>query len=121
MSRHAELIDLERAAWKALSTSGEAAVEFYDEVLAKDVLMLLPGGMTIDDRATVVDSMRQAAWRSFELSDERVFDLTDGSAVVAYRATAERDGAEPYTALFNSTYVREGGDWRLALHQQTPV
>ncbi len=75
MSQH-ELIDLERSAWKALSTSGDAAAEFYDGVLAKDVLMLLPGGMTIDDRATVVDSMKQADWTSFELSDERVLDLT---------------------------------------------
>jgi len=120
MSQHDELIELERAAWKALSTSGDVAAEFYDEVLAKDVLMLLPGGMTIDDRATVVDSMHQADWTSFELSDERVLDLTDACAVVAYQATAQRDAGD-YTALFNSTYVREGGAWKLALHQQTPV
>ena len=120
MSQH-ELIDLERSAWKALSTSGDAAQKFYDKVLAKDVLMLLPGGMTIDDRATVVDSMGQANWTSFELSDERVFDLTDDSAVVAYKATAERPGAGTYEALLSSTYVREGGAWKLALHQQTPV
>ena len=91
MSPHDELIHLEHAAWKALSTSGDAAAEFYDEVLAKDVLMLLPGGMTIDDRATVVDSMHQADWTSFELADERVLDLTHASAVVAYQATAQRD------------------------------
>jgi len=120
MAQH-ELIDLEHEAWEALSTSGDAAMEFYDKVLAHDVLMLLPGGMTIDDRATVVDSMRHADWTSFELSDERVLDLTDGSAVVAYQATAERADADPYTALFNSTYVREDGSWKLALHQQTPV
>ena len=119
MSQH-ELIDLERSAWKALSTSGDAAAEFYDRVLAKDVLMLLPGGMTIDDRTTVVDSMKQADWTSFELSDERVLDLTRDSAVVAYQAKAERPGGS-YNALLNSTYVREDGAWKLALHQQTPV
>jgi hypothetical protein len=120
MSQHDDLIDLERSAWKALSTSGDAAAAFYDDVLAKDVLVLLPGGMTIDDRATVVDSMRQADWTTFELSDERVLDLTDDSAVVTYQAKAERPGGD-YHALLNSTYVREGGDWKLALHQQTPV
>jgi hypothetical protein len=30
-------------------------------------------------------------------------------------------GGEPYSALFNSTYVREDGVWRLAIHQQTPI
>jgi hypothetical protein len=49
-----------------------------------------------------------------------VLELTDGCAVVAYRATARRGGTD-YTALFNSTYVRARGSWRLALHQQTPI
>lgn len=120
MSVHDDLIELERDAWKALATSGEAAAEFYGRVLADEVLMLLPGGMVIDDRATVIDSMRGAPWDSFELSDERVLALGDDSAVVAYRATASRGGSD-YTALFNSTYVRVDGAWRLALHQQTPV
>ena len=114
-----ELVELERAAWDALSTDGAAAA-FYEEVLATDVLMLLPGGMVIDDRDAVIHSMQGAPWSSFELADERVHRLTDTSAVVAYRATARR-GDQEYTALFNSTYVREGEAWRLALHQQTPL
>lgn len=120
MSAQDDLIDLERDAWKALSTSGEAAADFYGRVLADDVLMLLPGGMVIDDRGAVIDSMGGAPWDSFELSDERVLTLGEDSAVVAYRATASRGGTE-YTALFASTYVRVGGAWRLALHQQTPI
>ncbi len=119
MERHDELLEIERAGWRALSTGGDAAATFYDEVLAGEVLMLLPGGMVIDDRASVVDSMRGAPWTSFELSDERVLDLGEAGAVVTYRATAVRDGQE-YRALFNSTYVREDGAWKLVLHQQTP-
>ena len=119
MSTTDELLALERAAWEALSTDG-AATAFYAEGLADRVLMLLPGGMVIDDRDAVIGSMQGAPWSSFELTDERVHRLTDTSAVVAYRATAHR-GDQGYTALFNSTYVREGGAWRLSLHQQTPV
>jgi hypothetical protein len=114
-----ELIELERAGWNALATEG-AAGAFYDRVLASKVLMLLPGGMVIDDRAEVVASMAGPPWSSFELSDVRVLPLTPVCAVVAYAATATRDDTE-YRALFNSTYVREGGEWRLALHQQTPL
>jgi len=120
MTRHGELLDLERAAWDALSSDGDAAATFYEGVLADDVLMLLPGGLVIDERSQVIDSMRGASWASFELTDERVLDLGETSAVVAYQAVARRDGNE-YKALFNSTYVRDGDAWKLALHQQTPI
>ncbi len=116
-----ELLQLEHEGWEALSTSGNAAGRFYTENLAVDVLMLLPGGMILDDRDEVIEAMRGSPWTSFALSDERVLELAEGSAVVAYRATAQREGDEPYTALFNSTYVREDSVWRLAVHQQTPV
>ncbi len=115
-----ELLDLERAAWEALSSSGDAATAFYDRVLAADVLMLLPGGMVIDDRDAVIESMVGPPWSSYELSEERVIGLTAASGVVAYRGRAVRDDSE-YSALFASTYVQENGQWRLAVHQQTPV
>ncbi|OWY63094.1 hypothetical protein B7486_54935 [cyanobacterium TDX16] len=114
-----DLTRLERQGWEALATEG-AAAGFYDGVLADDVLMLLPGGMVIDDRQTVVDSMGGAPWSSYELRDVRVLPVADGVAVVAYEATAVRD-EQPYTALFNSTYRHEDGRWKLVLHQQTPV
>ncbi len=120
MDRNGTLLELERSGWRALATGGEAAGAFYGDVLADDVLMLLPGGLVIDDRDEVVSSMSGAAWDSFELADERVFDLTPDSAVVAYRATARRSDTS-YQALFNSTYVRQAESWRLAVHQQTPI
>ena len=120
MATKDDLTELERSAWKALSTSGEAAAAYYSGVLADEILVLLPGGLVIDDRDRVIDSMRGDPWESFEMSDERVLELTDSSAVLVYRVTARRDG-DDYVALLNSTYVRVGDDWRLALHQQTPV
>jgi len=45
MDGHDDLLDLERAAWDALSADGNAAAAFYGEVLASKVLMLLPGGL----------------------------------------------------------------------------
>ena len=120
MTASNDLIELEHSAWEALSSSGEAAAAFYEENLARDVIVLLPGGMVIDDRAQVVDSMKGASWDSFDLEGERVIQLGHDTAVEAYPATAKR-GDNDYEALFNSTYVREDGDWRLAVHQQTPV
>lgn len=119
MDTHDELLALERAAWEALSTEG-AAGPFYEKTLAKDVLILLPGGMVIDDRQDVVDSMSGAPWDRYEISEVRVLPLTADSAVVAYRVEADR-GDTHYRALLNSTFVRQDGEWRMALHQQTPL
>ena len=120
MSVRDDLIELERESWRALSTDGDTAAGHYEALLADEVLMLLPGGLVIDDRRKVVDSMRGAHWDSFEITDERVLELDDRTAVVAYRATARRADHD-YDALFNSTYVRDDGTWRLVLHQQTPI
>jgi hypothetical protein len=117
---HDDLVELERSGWNALATSPDDAAAFYEGVLARRVLFLLPGGLAIDDRAQALASMQGASWDSFELTDETVLPLTDGTAVVAYRARARRGDAE-YEALIASTYVREDGAWRLALHQQTPT
>ncbi len=113
-----ELTDLERRGWTALSTEG-AAGPFYDEVLVAEPLMLLPGGLQLDDRAMIVDSMGGAPWDAYELEDLRVVPLGDDAGVVAYGATATRGDTE-VSSLFASTYVRVDGAWRLAVHQQTP-
>ena len=113
-----DLIALERRGWDALSTEG-AAGPFYDEVLVAEPLMLLPGGMVLDDRATIVDSMAGAPWDTHDLEEVRVVALGEDAAVVAYGATATRGDTE-VSSLFASTYVRTGGRWRLAVHQQTP-
>ena len=115
-----DLIELERAGWDALSESGEAATKHYDEVLSDDVLVIMPGGMVIDDRQQVVDSMGGAAWNRYELHDERVLELDPDTAIVGVPGHRDREGQD-YEALFTSTYVRKDGDWKLALHQQTPV
>jgi hypothetical protein len=120
MTARDELVELEHAGWEALSSDGEAATAFYDDVLADDVVMLLPGGLVIDDRDQALTTMGGAPWTSFDLSDERVVVLGDSGAVLTYRARADR-GGQHYDALFASTYVRVDGAWRLAVHQQTPL
>lgn len=115
-----ELLDLERAGWHALSRSGGEAASFYGRVLDERCLMLLPGGIVIEGREAAVSSMQQGPpWDSFELGQVRILELVDDVAVLAYRASARR-GETRYRAWINSTYVRRGRGWRLALHQQTP-
>lgn len=114
-----DLEALERRGWDALSTHGEAARTFYEEVLDERVLMLLPGGMVLDDRSAIVEAMSGEPWSRYELEDVRTVRPSPDVAVVTYGVVAVRDGGE-YSALMSSLYVRRDAGWRLAFHQQTP-
>ena len=116
-----DLIDLEEEGWKALSSSGSHATRFYERVLDDDIVMLLPGGMLLDDRDQILESMSGTPWSEYRLSDMRVLQPNDNTGVVLYRVEASRKGSPDYTALVNSTYVRRRSGWKLLLHQQTPV
>jgi hypothetical protein len=114
-----ECIELERQGWNALSTSPAAAMQFYAEALAREVVMAFPQGMLVSDREQIVTSMGGPPWSTYELTDERALALADDAVLVSYRAAAVREG-EPYRAICSSGYTREDGQWRLAFHQQTP-
>ena len=113
------LAGLERQGWDALSSDGDAARAFYDRILDDQPVMVLPGGMRLDDRATIVASMSGQPWSRYALEDVRSSNLTPDVGVVVYGVVAERDGQE-YSALMTSLYVRRPDGWRLAFHQQTP-
>jgi hypothetical protein len=116
-----ELVELETQGWEALQAGGEEARAFYDEVLDDHVLMLLPGGLVLDDRAAILEGFATAApWAEFRLEAARVLPFRDDGAIVAYEVVARRDGSPEYSALVSSGYVRRAAGWRLAFHQQTP-
>jgi hypothetical protein len=60
--------------------------------------MLLPGGLVLDDRAVIVNSMSGQPWSSYELEDLRSFQPTEDTAVVTYGVVAQRD-EQQYAAL----------------------
>lgn len=115
-----ELIELEQQGWKALSTGGDAGKEFYASVLREDAVMLFPGGMCIDGRESILQSLGSQPWETFEIENPQVVSLTSNAGMLVYKVTAHRKGNPPYVALVSSTYVRDR-DWRLVVHQQTPV
>jgi hypothetical protein len=47
---------------------------------------------------------------------------TDAAALITYMATARWNyESSASKTLCASVYVREGGSWRVAFHQQTPI
>jgi ketosteroid isomerase-like protein len=121
MTEMHELARIEEQGWKALSSAGDAAREFYGSLLADDALMLFPGGLLIEGKEPILGSMGDRPWKSFRLEDLRVLPLSEEVGVVVYRVMAEREGRDTYEALISSTYARRGGEWTLVVHQQTPV
>lgn len=115
-----ELLDLETAGWRALSTPGDAAREFYAGILREDAVMLFPGGLRIEGRRQILESFAARPWDSFLIEDAAIIRLAGDVATLLYRVTAQRSGNAPYAALVGSTYVRKH-DWQLAIHQQTPA
>jgi len=113
------LVELEKRGWRALSTGGEAATAFYEEVLAEDAVMIFPGGMLIKGKARILETMGGPPWQWFELKDAEVIALSDDTYAVAYEVSAQREGSEVYHALISSIYTRAGEGWQLVLHQQS--
>jgi hypothetical protein len=113
-----ELLELEEQGWRALA-SGQAS-EFYRTHLADDALMVVPG-MVLDGQTFLQGADSGEPWATFEIEDPRVVGLTENSAVVVYRVTAQRAGQPPYVAHLASAYARREGTWKLVYHQQTPI
>lgn len=118
MSLYDELVRAETEGWEALTT--DAGADYYEEHLTDDAAMAFPFGVMT--RAEAISAMRSSEpWASFAITDARAVELTDDSAVLVYRALAERPGQPPYDAVMSSVYVRREGRWLLAFHQQTPT
>ena len=116
-----QLLDLETQGWQALSTSGSAAVSFYESVLHEQAVMLFPGDLVIEGKEKILQSFGQQPWKSFLIETHRTVALGDAAAVLIYRITAQREGDDIYAALISSTYVHDADGWKLMVHQQTPV
>lgn len=110
------LLELEEGFWKAAGDGN-----YYREHMASEGLCVLPVGvLDKDETATVIEESEP--WADFKLQEVRTLDLGDDEAALCYRAEAFRDDGSPgYAALISSVYIRLGGEWKLFLHQQTPI
>jgi hypothetical protein len=112
------LLEREEQGWEALSSSDP--VQFCREWLADDAVMIVPG--RVIDRATFLEAVaREQPWATHRIEEPRVIRLSDDSAALVYRVTAQRDDQPKFVGLLTSIYVNRAGRWQLALHQQTPL
>ncbi|MGD2026349.1 MAG: nuclear transport factor 2 family protein [Anaerolineales bacterium] len=116
-----ELIQLERRGWQALSSSRNVSAQFYRTVLREDAVMLFPGGMRLEGKENILESFSAQSWKTFEIKEPRVLAISEDVGAVVYHVTAQREDAQPYEALISSTYARSQDNWKLVVHQQTPL
>ncbi|MDZ7677537.1 MAG: hypothetical protein U5K29_03185 [Acidimicrobiales bacterium] len=122
MDLQATLVELERAGWQSL-VDGTGRAYFRDR-LVDDAAVLVPGSGVVAGLATGADALDRisgASWAWFRIRAPKLVVLADTVAVLAYRVVARRDFDVEYQAVVSSTYVTDGADWKLAIHQQTPV
>ena|SRR6185312_9558737 len=115
-----DLALLEEQGWRALSSGGKEASAFYRQVLDNEVAMLLPGGLRLTDRNSIIEAMGGQPWESFVIEALQVMLPAPGTGIVSYGVVAQREGQPRYSALVSSTYIHREGRWLLAFHQQTP-
>jgi ketosteroid isomerase-like protein len=115
------LIELETQGWQALSTGEDAARKFYRSLLTDEAVMVFPGGMLLRGKEEILKSIGTQPWKTFRFEGTQTISLAENAGAVVYKVTARRKGSATYIALISSLYVLRDGEWKLALHQQTPV
>jgi len=94
----------------------------YHETIAAECLMVLPAKPFIMTGEQAKDAVSETPrWTKVELSERQVSRPQEGLIVIAYKATAERDGTKPYEAYCTTVYrMIEHGTWKVVQHQQLP-
>lgn len=108
-----ELWERERQFWLA-------GIGYFEASLAEGCLMAFAPPVGILAGADIAPTLQGVPrWAELDMRDQQQSTHGD-TAVLAYRAVANREGQATYRAVCTSTYVKTGQGWRLVQHQQTP-
>lgn len=115
-----DLISIERTLW-------ENNAQFYYDRYLPEAVLIFPGVGRID-RDTAVEAIQKEnaegrAWAEVRFDDvDGRWITTDTAALITYKATARWNYESTASQMLCATvYVRIGGSWRVALHQQTLI
>jgi hypothetical protein len=115
-----DLITIERTLW-------ENNAEIYHDRYSPEALLIFAAVGRIDrERAVAAVRKENAeghAWAQVGFDDvDGRWIKSEAAALITYMATARWNyESSASKTLCASVYVREGGSWRVAYHQQTPI
>jgi hypothetical protein len=112
-----QLIDVERKLW-----TNDAV--FYKNNLTEKALLVFPetGVITRDVAvdAILTENAEGRRWAEVDFDQVHSLQLADNVALLTYRVAARWEHEQcKSSALVSSVYVKRGGVWKLAFHQQT--
>jgi hypothetical protein len=119
MTLEEQLLQIERQLWTNNA-------ELYEDHLLEDAVLVFgetgPIGRDVAVTAIRQENAEGRRWIKAELHDIAVRRLAEDAALLIYRAEARWLGADSDISVYaSSVYVRRGGEWKLAFHQQTPI
>jgi hypothetical protein len=114
-----QLIDIERKLWT------NDAVFYKNNLIDEALLVFVETGVITRDVAVdaiLTENAEGRRWAEVEFDEVRTLRLADEIALLTYRVAArwEHEQAKN-SALASSVYVKRGGTWKLAFHQQTQL
>jgi hypothetical protein len=119
MELEKQLVNIERKLW-----SNDAV--FYKHSLIEEALLVFPetGVITRDVAvdAILTENAEGRRWAEVEFDQVRSLQLAADIALFTYRVAARWQHEHSKSlALASSVYVRRGGTWKVAFHQQSPL
>ena len=115
------IISTERKLWEAWKNGD---IKVFQANLSKDSVMIGDSGVSNKETALKELGSVQCKVTSYALSDIKVTFLNNDAALMTYKATEDATcggQAVPPTVWASSTYVKRGGRWFAASHQETPA
>ena len=116
-----QIIDLETRFWQSMK---DKDVETAKSLIAKEGLVTGPMGTMTINPEKYAQMTRDGQWtlENFEMKKVEVVQPTPDSAIIAYEVhqTGDMKGQPMDMRCADSTvWVRDGGDWKVALHTET--
>jgi len=115
------IVSTEKKLWDAWKNKDTKVFKTY---LSADSVMIGDAGVATKTEALKELEGMACEVKSYELSDIKVAFLNNDAALMTYKAV--QDGtcngqAVPPTVWASSAYVKRGGKWFAASHQETPA
>ncbi|MDX3911744.1 MAG: DUF4440 domain-containing protein [Sphingobium sp.] len=109
--------------WEFEESLWTGDTDHYRELIDDECVMVLPEKPFVFTGQQAIEAVTHTpSWSTVVFEQQQVMRPQEGLIVIAYHASASREGAAPYSAHCTSTLRRlEHEVWRVVQHQQTPV
>lgn len=114
MALEQDLLKLEKGFWTE-------DANYYREHVDADCLLAFTEMAGVHSNEEIASQRGPSNWKNIKLDEKGFVQLSDESVVLTYEVNAQRKSGEPYKALVSTGYVKRGGEWKMAFHQQTPL